>query len=212
MQTAITFWDKIADRYSRQPIRDMDAYTYTLDRTRSYLSREDRALELGCGTGGTARLLAPSLSHITATDISPKMIQIAQQRAKEDGITNASFATADLQNNLPAGGPYDIVLAHNLFHLIPDTEQAIAHVSDLVQPGGLFISKTPCLAQPGLGWKIKLMLAAIPVLQAFGKAPVVRSFTISELENMITKAGFSIVETGNFPASPPNRYIVARKD
>lgn len=211
MQTAITFWDNLAERYAKNPIRDMDAYTYTLERTRSYLSPDDQVLELGCGTGGTARLLAPDLGHITGTDISPAMIAIARRRAVEDGTENASFTTADLGSNLPDGGPYDVVLAHNLLHLVPDTETAIARIGGLVKPGGLFISKTPCLGQPGIGLKMRLMLMAIPVMQFLGKAPYVNSFSITALERMITRAGFSIIETGNYPANPPNRYIVARR-
>ena len=34
---------------------------------------------------------------------------------------------------------------------------------------------------------------------------------IKKLEDIISAAGFKIIETGNYPASPPSRYIVARK-
>lgn len=209
MQTSMTFWDNAAERYSKAPIRDMKSYTYTLDRTRSYLKPSDHVLELGCGTGGTARLLADSVAQITGTDISPAMIQIAQRRAEEDGTQNARFEAADIMAS--PQGPFDAVLAHNLFHLVPETEVAIARIGDMVKPGGLFISKTPCLADPGLGWKMRLMRMAIRPLQMLGKAPFVRMLSIAELEAMIADAGFEIVEVGNFPAASASRYIVARR-
>jgi hypothetical protein len=81
----------------------------------------------------------------------------------------------------------------------------------VLKPGGLFISKTPCLREPGMGWGLRLMLWAIPLMQMLGKAPKITYFSIAELEEMITQAGFSIIETGCYPASPPNRYIVARR-
>ncbi|MCG8445153.1 MAG: class I SAM-dependent methyltransferase [Hyphomicrobiales bacterium] len=56
------------------PVRDVEAYEYTLERTRSYLAKTGRVLELGCGTGSTALLLA----GITGNDISPNMIGIAR--------------------------------------------------------------------------------------------------------------------------------------
>ncbi|MEO0865827.1 MAG: class I SAM-dependent methyltransferase, partial [Pseudomonadota bacterium] len=45
------FWDKLAPKYYKQPISDMQAYEETLARTVSYLGPETRMLELGCGTG-----------------------------------------------------------------------------------------------------------------------------------------------------------------
>ncbi len=212
MVDAKAFWDKAAKRYAQSPIRDMDGYNYTLDRTRSYLTPTDQALELGCGTGGTARLLAAHLGHITGTDISPEMIRIAKARAAEDGIENAEFTTADLEANLPQGGPYDVVMAHNLLHLLPQTKQAIERITPMVKSGGLFISKTPCLAQRDIGWKIRLMLRFIPLLQWAGKAPYVNLLTHAQLEEMITNADFSIIETSSYPKEALGRYIVARRN
>jgi len=39
-------------------------------------------LEFGCGTGSTALLHASFVKHMTATDISDEMIEIAKQKAK----------------------------------------------------------------------------------------------------------------------------------
>ena len=58
MQQAETFWDGAAENYAKSPIRDVEAYNYTLERTRTYLSPTDKVLEVGCGTGSTALLLA----------------------------------------------------------------------------------------------------------------------------------------------------------
>jgi len=78
------FWDNAAEKYSKDPIADMEGYTYTLERTRSYLSVTDHVLELGCGTGSTALELAGSVAKITASDIAPKMIQIAKEKAEKE--------------------------------------------------------------------------------------------------------------------------------
>lgn len=71
------FRNRIAEKYSRGPIKDGAAYEATLARVTTYLQPEDRVLEPGCGTGGTARRLAPLVaSVVTATDISEEMIRI----------------------------------------------------------------------------------------------------------------------------------------
>ncbi|MCM2562189.1 class I SAM-dependent methyltransferase [Lutimaribacter sp. EGI FJ00015] len=207
MTTPEEFWSKAAPRYAKMPVRNIDAYKRTLARTRNYLSPGDHALEVGCGTGGTARELAPNLGHITATDIAPEMIRIAQERARDEGVTNATFVAADIADS-PAG-PFDVVLAHNLLHLVPDTQAALADLRDRLKPGGVFISKTVCLGQPGLNWKIRLVLKALPLLQWLGKAPRLQRLSGAEIEAMITDAGFEVLEAVTDPET--SRYIVARK-
>ena len=167
-------------------------------------------LELGAGTGSTALELAGSVGHITATDISPKMTELAQDKAREAGILNADFIAAEA--TVPTlEGPYDAVLAHNLLHLVEDLPAVLNRVHQVTRPGGVFISKTFC-KPAGFGspmlWAIRL---ALPVMQLFGKAPFVAMLTIRELEQAIEAAGFDIVETGNYPKGELRRYVVARK-
>ena len=211
MQDAAKFWDKTAPSYAKSPIRDMDAYTYTLNRTRSYLKSSDRVLELGCGTGSTALLLAENVDHITASDLSEKMIQVGRDKASEQGITNVSFVRSDVLGNAIDDGPYDVVMAFNLIHLLEDPRAAIARVSQLLEPGGLFISKTVCTPGAGLPFRFRLLLTLLPVMQWLGKAPYVNFMDIEELEALIKAHGFEIMEAGNYPAAPPSRYLVAKR-
>ena len=62
-----------------------------------------------------------------------------------------------------------------------------------------------------MGFKFGLIKRAIPVMQWMGKAPFVRFETIAKLEADITRAGFDIVETGNYPVRPPNHFVVATR-
>ena len=210
MEHTIQFWDKVAAKYARTPIKNLESYTYTLERTRTYLGADDKVLEIGAGTGSTALELAPSVGHITATDISPRMTELAQDKARAAGIANAEFVAAEAM--VPGlDGPYDAVLAHNLLHLVEDLPGVLARIHEVTRPGGVFISKTFCKPTgfgPPLFWVMRL---ALPVMQHFGKAPFVAMLTIRELEEVIIDAGFSIVETGNYPKGEIRRYIVARK-
>ena len=211
MQDSTLFWDKTARKYAQSPIRDMDAYTYTLNRTRSYLKPSDKVLELGCGTGSTALLLAENVAHVTASDISGNMIKVGMEKAAEQNIANVSFVQSDVLGGAIDKGPYDAVMAFNLIHLLEDPEAAVRRVAGLLKPGGLFISKTVCTPGAGLPLKFRIMLLALPLLQWLNKAPYVNFMDIEELEAMIRAQGFEIMEAGNYPAAPPSRYIVAKK-
>ncbi|MGB5868810.1 MAG: methyltransferase domain-containing protein [Albidovulum sp.] len=213
MTPQATFWDKVAPKYAKTPIADQAAYEYTLGRTRSYLTPNDRVLELGCGTGSTALLLASNVKEITAIDMSPGMLAIARQKAATAGVKNLSF---EVGADVPRQGRYDVVMGYSLFHLVPDMEQRFAQIHALLPKGGYFITKTACLGQGGggMGGALKSLAIriAIPVMQMIGKAPYVRSFSVKELQNAVTAAGFEIVESGNHPKGPPPaHYIVARK-
>ncbi|MBY6067730.1 class I SAM-dependent methyltransferase [Leisingera aquaemixtae] len=204
------FWNKIAPKYAKSPIRDMDAYRYTLERTRSYLKADDAVLELGCGTGSTAIELAPGIARIVATDLSEAMLEVGRERAWDAGAANIEFHCCSA-GQAPEG-PFDAVLAHNLLHLLPDLEQVLDGVAARLRPGGLFISKTPCLGESRGSWKYWLFSAAIPLMRLAGKAPSYVDFMdIRKLEAAVQKAGFEIIETGNYPADTPGRYLVARR-
>ncbi|HDO51288.1 MAG TPA: class I SAM-dependent methyltransferase [Rhizobiales bacterium] len=211
MQNAENFWDKIAAKYAKSPIADMDAYSYTLERTRSYLSPEDSVLEVGCGTGSTALLLAGDVRQITASDLSGNMIEAGSEKARDQGISNVKFVRAELFGSAIDNGPYDAVFALNVLHLLEDTPAAIGRINGLLKPGGTFISKTVCLQGSGAPFKFRIIKMILPLMQLIGKAPYVNFMKITELEEIISSGGFKIIETGNFPASPPSRYIVARK-
>ena len=205
MTRSASFWDRRADRYARQPIKDTQSYERTLDRTRAYLSENDEVLEIGCGTGTTALLLARSVRQLIACDVSSRMLEIAREKAADQGVSNVRFVRADVPGNLPEGGPFDAILAFNLLHLLEDIPATLRALKARLKPGGWFVSKTVCMAEHSRLWGL-----VFPVMRLVGLAPGVHLMKIAELERQIAGAGFEIVETGSFPASPPSRFVVAR--
>lgn len=202
------FWDRIARKYAADPIKDMDGYARTLDRTRHYLRDTDTVLELGCGTGTTALKLAPHVGRLVATDLSGEMIAIAHEKAAAEGCRNAEFAVATPESAPWPGGTFDAALAFNLWHLVADRVSAFAHVHRVLKPGGLFVSKTPCLAEMN-----PLIKLAVPVMRFVGKAPYVASFSATALERDIEAAGFTLVERARHGSERKDAriFIVARK-
>ena len=206
MPDPASFWDKRADKYAKSPIKNLEAYHETLDRTRKHLSASAEVLEVGCGTGTTALLLAPSAQRITATDVSSRMIEIAREKAATEQVENVRFVRATPFDEVLPKGSFDVVLAFNFLHLLEDLPAAVRRLHELLKPGGLFISKTVCLAEHSRLWSV-----AVAVLRPLRVAPYVRCLKVAELDDTITDGGFEILETGFFPPSPPSRYVVARK-
>ena len=202
------FWDRIARKYSTARIRDLVGYERTLERTRRFVSNSDMVLEVGCGTGTTALQLASSVSRIVGSDVSNEMITIAREKMTAQACHNAEFTVTAAERWPGPAGTYDAVLAFNLLHLIADRSSTLAAIDRLLKPGGLFISKTPCLSEMN-----PLVRVAVPVMRFMGKAPFVSFFSATELEAEIARAGFTVIERDRHGAGRKDvrLFIVARK-
>ena len=181
------FWDRIAARYARKPVADEAAYQRKLDVSREYLRPDMEVMEFGCGTGSTAIAHAPYVSHIRATDLSSKMIEIARRKADAAGIGNVTFEHASIEDFEAPARSLDAVLALNILHLLQDRDAAIAKVRDMLKPGGVFITSTVCL-----GGRMTWFRYVAPIGKALGLIPLVSFFTEEDLKRSLKRAGFHI--------------------
>lgn len=203
-KTASRFWDRIADKYARDPIADEAAYQTKLKVTQSYFTPETRVLEFGCGTGSTAIIHAPHVAHIDAIDFSRRMLEIARDRADKAGVSNLTFAQGDIMEiDVKAG--YDVVMAMSVLHLLKDPQAAISKIYDVLTPGGHFISSTACLAD----W-MKFIKYVAPAGRAVGLLPQLKVFGADEFVGNLRRAGFDIVHRWQ-PDRKAALFVVAQK-
>ncbi|WP_040676371.1 class I SAM-dependent methyltransferase [Nitratireductor pacificus] len=204
------FWDRTSRRYARSAIADRAGYERTLERAAALLGADHRVLELGCGTGTTALRLAGGVQSYLATDISPGMIGIAEERRAEAGAAPAlSFRAATAEEIAAEAGRFDVVLGFNYLHLVRDLPGTLRSVQALLAEDGIFISKTPCLGDmnPLLRWVL------LPAMRALGLAPHVTSFRLEELEAQMEAARLEIraVEWHATKGGDDRPFIVARR-
>lgn len=180
------FWNRIAEKYAASPIPDEAGYQRKLALTQARMTPETEALELGCGTGATARLHAPLVKSYRATDFSEAMIEIA--RARGPVPENLSLEVAAFDDMPLDATSLDMVLGLSILHLVPDPDATIAKVFRVLRPGGLFVSSTACI---GHMWPFKLIA---PLGEAIGRLPHLSFFSPDTLRDMIRAPGFAIEE------------------
>lgn len=204
----VRFWDRVARRYAADPIADLPGYERTLERVQALLSPGQSVLEVGCGTGSTALRLAPHTGSLLATDASTEMIAIAREKLAAEPQPALRFEVAEA-GAPSAGAPHDTVLAFNLLHLVPDLDATIGRLAALLKPGGLLISKTPCLAE----MNPLLTRVAVPLMRLLGKAPDVRVFDAEFLQAAFERQGLVVdaVERHGTRRKDFRVFIVARK-
>lgn len=204
------FWNRIARKYAADTIADLPGYEASLARVRSLLRPGHTVLEVGCGTGSTALRLAGSVRSYLGTDLAAEMVTIAHERLAQQPTPGLHFGVADAAAPQgTAAARFDVLLAFNLLHLLPDLGDSLAHLLQPLQPGGLFISKTACLGEmnPLVPW------LAVPVARLLGKAPPVRVFKQAALVAALERQGLQIesIERHGTRGRDIRVFIVARK-
>jgi 2-polyprenyl-3-methyl-5-hydroxy-6-metoxy-1,4-benzoquinol methylase len=205
MKNDSRFWDRHAARYAKSPVSDEASYQKKLEITREYLRPDLEVLEFGCGTGSTALVHAPLVKHIRATDISPKMIEIARAKADAAEVTNVNFEVAAIDTLDVPDESVDVVMGHSILHLVRDKDAVIHRVFRMLKPGGVFVSSTVCL-----GETMKWFKLIGPIGECLGLLPLVRVFAPHELKASLTEAGFDIDYQWQ-PGRGKATFIVAKK-
>ncbi len=198
-------WDRIAERYARKPVPDEDVYQKKLAITQGYFTPDMKVFEFGCGTGTTAVIHAPFVQHLHAIDVSAKMLEIAENKAAEAGTNNVTFEKAAIDEYEAKDERYDVVLGLSILHLVEDKDAIIKKVWTMLKPGGVFVSSTACL-----GDKLWFFKFIAPVGRFVGLMPMLKVFTVKELDESLSRAGFEI-DHHWVPKDGHTAFIVAKK-
>ena len=133
------------------------------------------------------------------------MIEIARGKAAAAGVENVAFEQAAIDRFSAPEGRFDAVLGLSILHLLEDKAAVIAKVHRMLKPGGVFVSSTACL-----GDTMKWFKLVGPLGAALGLIPKVAVFTVKELEDSLTAAGFEIDHRWQ-PGKGKAVFIVAKK-
>lgn len=205
MPTQRAFWDKAAEKYDRQTVKGPN-YAARLDRAQQWIGPDASVLDAGCAGGHITLDLAPRVRHILGIDISPRLIDIAEQRRRDLGIDNAAFKATTLDDPALAEGAFDAVTAYSLLHLVEDVPATLARVHALLRPGGRFIAEVPTTAE--INAPLRLLIRAMTLV---GKAPNVKVYRQADYDRMFADAGFTIDEQKVYNPKSMNRSILATR-
>ena len=198
-------FDRFAKRYAKSPVANEAAYQEKLRITRTYFTPDSEVLEFGCGTGTTAVSHAPFVKHIHAIDVSPKMLEFAQGKAEAANVSNLTLACETVEALSENRAKYDVIMGHSILHLLDDKEAVLTAVYDMLNPDGVFVSSTTCM-----GTGKSLLRVGLAIGKTLGLLPLVRFFTVEELVQSHTNAGFTIDHQW-LPDNSDAVFLVARK-
>ena len=99
-------------------------------------TRCTNALEIGCGSGEFARLLAQRAEHVLALDLSPQMIHQARKRSEH--FANIDFQVADPLSWKCPPEQFDYIVSIATLHHLP-MEEILSKMKAALAPGGTLV-------------------------------------------------------------------------
>ena len=140
--------DKIITQYSggredgRATITRTSAleFHYTKKHLDGYITKDSRALEIGCATGHYGFYYAEKCKEYVGIDIVPEHIEMFKKKISENNITNMSCQIGDATNleNIESN-IFDVVLCLGpMYHLPPEERELVfAECSRVCKTGGI---------------------------------------------------------------------------
>jgi 2-polyprenyl-6-hydroxyphenyl methylase/3-demethylubiquinone-9 3-methyltransferase len=166
--------------------------------------KDQRVADIGCGGGILAESLAARGARVTAIDLAPTMIEVAQLHAQEAGaqIDYRQCDAAALAAAEPAA--FDVVTCMELIEHVPDPAALMAALAALLRPGGtLFISTINRSAK-------SFALAIVAAEYVLGLVPrgtheYARLVRPAELAAMARSAGLALKDISGLHYNPVSR-------
>jgi len=142
--------------------------------------------------------------QVTAIDINRKMLRFAQEEAR--GFSEIRFVQCDALNMPFAEGSFDVVMAFFVLHFFGDIDAVFKRIHDLLTPDGLFISETACLGEKSkIGGKLLRFAGHLGIL------PKINLLTTRQLEQVLEKSGFQLVDKIKFSENSDTEYTLFSK-
>lgn len=101
-----------------------------------------KILDLGVGTGWTSVFYALRGYHVTAQDIAPDMIDLANKNKEKHNLINIDFIVGDYEE-LSFKNEFDAAVFYDSLHHTIDEKSALKSVYQALKPGGILITVEP---------------------------------------------------------------------
>ena len=135
------FWDKISGVYDLfENIYNKSVYQSTGESVAKYIKNTDRVLECACGTGAISVFIAPVCKELIVSDYSVGMLKQAKKKLKN--YDNIDYRRVDITDIEAEDNSFDVVVAGNVIHLLPDPQRAMNELTRVCKDGGRLVIPT----------------------------------------------------------------------
>lgn len=175
-------WNRSAGSYLEHAAQ-LTSHAVDLLIEHACLTAECCALEVGCGPGHIAKLMADRGARVTGVDLSPEMVKVARRLFPHIQFQEASA------DDLPfEADSFDAVLVNFAIHHFALPERACREIHRVLKPDGRFVFAGP-IENFGFGAFIE-GLSAHHTMDDLPHGPIYLEATAEDYENLLRDAGF----------------------
>lgn len=178
------------------------------------VTARSRVLDIGCGTGALALMLARKGAHVTGIDIAPSMLSQAAQRVCEGELATRvelrELGAVDLDTAFQSEG-FDAVVSTLVFSELSDDEieYTLAECWRILRPGGQLLIADEVLPNSMLG-QIGTFVFRLPFVIAAFVLTQNTTRRVARMEARIARAGFRILETKKYLLGTMKLFVAER--
>jgi ubiquinone/menaquinone biosynthesis C-methylase UbiE len=200
-----TFWDRFAFAYDAAEVLNKKAYRNMLENVVALTPNNAKVLECAAGTGAISVAVASKAKKVLCTDLSLPMLEQAKRKTEKQGLSNISFAERNLLSLPDDDSSYDVVIAANVVHLLPDPHVALSELWRVTRSGGVLIVPTFLThgSKKGFSFLIKCY-------ELLGFRPA-HNYTETMYHNMLVDSGLPLTELKVLDGKVPVGFAVFRK-
>ncbi|MCB9536804.1 MAG: methyltransferase domain-containing protein [Myxococcales bacterium] len=200
-----SIWDRLAGRYDLL----VRAFDTSYDRVRARIAEDvpagARVLEVASGTGQFTAALAAARRRVTATDVSPAMVERLEAALASAGLTTVEARVMSAYALDAAEASFDAVFCANALHVMDDPARALAEFGRVLRPGGVLVAPT---FLHGTGAARRALSRALSLVSPF----VARTrYDLDGLVAAVGEAGFTVIRAERMPGLFPLGYVAARR-
>lgn len=211
MNKSEEFWDKASKNYDKTEERFEYIHKKARENTKKYLKESQIVLDYGCGTGTASCEFASLVKEISGIDISSEMIRIAKEKSAASKVDNVNFEKADIFDDRYQNESFNVILAFNMLHTVPNPQSVVQRVNDLLKHEGLFISITPCLGQK-MSLLVNLQIQLVRVLCKLGVIPIpIRRIKSTDIDDLLANGNFQPIESEKIFKGAFSYFVTAKK-
>ena len=124
-------WDEIAPQFDEWMRKD-DYPQELIDKIK--IEKMDTVLDIGCGNGSITLPLAAKADSVTALDISTKMLDILQEKAITQDLSNIKVINKDIEDvESDELGYHDVVVASRSLNGIADIKPELEKINKIAR-------------------------------------------------------------------------------
>lgn len=142
MDSAERLWDGYADTFDDAPDHGLRDHRIRAEWGALLLPRvptpPSRVVDLGCGTGSLAVLLAERGHQVSGLDLSGSMVRLAEAKANAARVS-IDFTQGDAACPPFESSTFDVVLARHVLWVFENPDDVLAAWLRLLRPGGRLI-------------------------------------------------------------------------